>query len=409
MANGKHQNLTEHLVELPGREEKLVPVIALYGANGAGKTNVVRSLHWLRRELLRHGEFVSRERNVFLPESRATRIVVRFFCDVSVYEYGVSARTAVDEEWLSLISRSGSEQIVFERRTDASGSVVVEYGKAFSSTSDRFSALRVLGALPGELFLNRVWRDLPADELTPHFRAARDWFKRLIIVPADAPYLPLGGRVHDDPAFCVSVSGVLRRAGTGVDALSSEPGDVIAVSDLNEQEIEAFEKHAIGSTFARRGRNTLVKVSEERIAVCRLVSRHVLGSQTVNLPFEEESDGTQRLAHLAPALHDVSQTDTVFVVDELDRSLHATLVKEFLREYLTRARGTRSQLIFTTHETHVLDQELLRRDEVWFVEKNKDGASELFSLDDFPVRTDLRLDRSYLQGRFGAVPNIESP
>ena len=80
------------------------------------------------------------------------------------------------------------------------------------------------------------------------------------------------------------------------------------------------------------------------------------------------------------------------------------LVKAFLQEFLARARGRRNQLICTTHETHVLDQDLVRRDEVWFVEKGKDGASQLFSLDDFPVRTDLRLDRGYLTGRFGAVP-----
>ena len=127
------------------------------------------------------------------------------------------------------------------------------------------------------------------------------------------------------------------------------------------------------------------------------------------LPFSEESDGTQRLTHLLPALHTICQNQGLFVIDEFDRSLHPLLAKGFVRTFLQLCAGKGSQLIFTTHETAFLDLELLRRDEIWFADKKqKEGTTELYSLADYKVRTDLKIDKAYLQGRFEAVPPIES-
>lgn len=410
VANGKHQNLTDHLVALPGHDEKVVPVVAIYGPNGAGKSNVVRALYWLRRELNRAaGEFTSRERNLFLDATRATRLVVRFWSIASVYEYGVTlVDHRVETEWLSEVTRGGVERSVFERRTSDQGTTTVEYGKGFSSQTEKFAALRVLGALPGQLFLTRVWRDVHDEELPECFRAPLEWFDRLVIVRTEDVYRPLGSRIHEEAGFRSEIAQLLKDSGTGVEDVSSDVVEIITVSELNDQELDSFERKPVGSSFARRGKHILVKLADERVAVQRVVAVHHGSTAPVRLPFEEESDGTQRLAHLAPALYEADKAPNVFVVDELDRSLHAVLVKEFVGAFLSRAKGHRSQLIFTTHETHALDQALLRRDEVWFVEKNRDGASELYSLDDFPVRTDLRLDRSYLQGRFGAVPNVRA-
>jgi hypothetical protein len=96
----------------------------------------------------------------------------------------------------------------------------------------------------------------------------------------------------------------------------------------------------------------------------------------------------------------------VFVIDELDRSLHPILAHEFLRLFLELHPDGDRQLIVTTHETYLLDQELLRRDEIWFTEKDEHQQTHLYPLTDFRVRKDLRFERSYLQGRFGAIPFV---
>ena len=94
----------------------------------------------------------------------------------------------------------------------------------------------------------------------------------------------------------------------------------------------------------------------------------------------------------------------VFFIDEIDRSLHPILVWNFLDFFLKSCEGEQRQIIVTTHESNLLDLDLLRRDEIWFAEKNQEGATHLYSLADFKVRKDLEIRKHYLHGRFGAVP-----
>ena len=96
----------------------------------------------------------------------------------------------------------------------------------------------------------------------------------------------------------------------------------------------------------------------------------------------------------------------MYVIDELDRSLHPLLAHAFLKFFVESCPGQCQQLIVTTHETHLLDLDLLRRDEIWFVEKDARQQSHLYSLSGLHVRKDLRIEKSYLQGRFGAVPFV---
>jgi AAA15 family ATPase/GTPase len=114
--------------------------------------------------------------------------------------------------------------------------------------------------------------------------------------------------------------------------------------------------------------------------------------------------------HVLPAvLLMKSANEKVVVVDELDRRFHPLLTRMVVELALRcDSEHTHSQLIFTTHDTNLLDLELLRRDEIWFVEKDNAGASNLYSLADFKVRPDLRIEKGYLQGRFGALPFISS-
>jgi hypothetical protein len=103
-------------------------------------------------------------------------------------------------------------------------------------------------------------------------------------------------------------------------------------------------------------------------------------------------------------LHQPEKQTAVYFIDEIDRSLHPILVWNFLDFFLKSREGSQHQIIVTTHESNLLDLDLLRRDEIWFVEKNQEGATRLYSLADFKVRKDLEIRKHYLQGRFGAVP-----
>ena len=106
-------------------------------------------------------------------------------------------------------------------------------------------------------------------------------------------------------------------------------------------------------------------------------------SKKVHFDVTKESDGTQRLLHLLPALHHLHTDGGVFVIDEIERSMHPLLARKFLQFFFNKCDGNRRQLIVTSHESTLLDHDLLRRDEIWFTEKDQRGATSLYSLADF--------------------------
>ena len=120
----------------------------------------------------------------------------------------------------------------------------------------------------------------------------------------------------------------------------------------------------------------------------------------------EESDGTQRLFDLIP-VYSVARQPRVVMVDELDRSFHTKLVWQYIKSFYALTKGVGSQLIATVHDANVMDLELLRQDEIWFVERMADHASRLYPLSIYKERFDKKISKDYLLGRYGAIPCLE--
>jgi AAA15 family ATPase/GTPase len=140
----------------------------------------------------------------------------------------------------------------------------------------------------------------------------------------------------------------------------------------------------------------------------RLLYHHTTNTpETVAFNAPEESDGTRRLTELLPAFFTALNEPTVFLLDEIERSMHPTLIRVLLEKYASESKAL-GQIIYTTHETHLLDQDLLRPDEIWFVEKSQNGETRLHSLNDFKFHHTLDVRKGYLHGRFGAIPSLTS-
>ena len=123
---------------------------------------------------------------------------------------------------------------------------------------------------------------------------------------------------------------------------------------------------------------------------------------------EQESDGTQRMLELLGPIYDVLQSGAVLIMDELDTSLHAYITRELVQLFNNpKTNPGGAQLIFTTHDTTLLDPALFRRDQVWFTEKDRSGATDLYSLQDFSVRKGEAMQKGYLVGRYGAIPVLK--
>jgi len=158
-------------------------------------------------------------------------------------------------------------------------------------------------------------------------------------------------------------------------------------------------------------RYAVSKVNGELVAK-KLVTYHRRADSDSVVKFEmsNESDGSQRVIDLLPAFLDVSShaSKKVFIIDEVDRSLHTLLTRQLVSGFLAScSEDSRSQLLFTTHDVLLMDQDLLRRDEMWVLERSVDGSSKLASFSEFKdVRYDKDIRKSYLQGRLGGIPKI---
>ena len=135
---------------------------------------------------------------------------------------------------------------------------------------------------------------------------------------------------------------------------------------------------------------------------------HRLNSKSVEFDLEDESDGTQRLLDLLPMLFAMDKKATnIYIVDEIDRSLHTRLSKYLLNLFLNSSADTNNQIIYTAHDVNLIDLNSFSQDEIWFVEKKLTGETAIKPMSDFNINKDSDVLKAYLNGRFGAVPVIK--
>jgi AAA15 family ATPase/GTPase len=156
--------------------------------------------------------------------------------------------------------------------------------------------------------------------------------------------------------------------------------------------------------------NTTYFISKlnNELTVHKFMTQHNVFGQAKAELFDtsDESDGTNRIIDFIPLIIDLLQGDNVFIIDEMERSLHPNLIYDLLDLFLDKSHNINSQLILASHESSLLTQKLLRKDEIWFAVKDNDGVSHLHSLEEYNIRFDKEIRKDYLLGRFKAIPKI---
>ena len=203
------------------------------------------------------------------------------------------------------------------------------------------------------------------------------------------------------PSFEYTVSHIRNNMNNTVKDFLSEAD--ISINSISIDRQKGF-RHTFNMDFATGELNNVLEERDMYMPTFRHVTQH--GSAVFELA--DESEGTQRLFAFAGPLFDIFRNGCVFVVDELDRSLHTLLVRQLIAMFQDPEINTYgAQLIFTTHDTALLDSNLLRRDQIWFTEKDSDQASRLFPLTEFTARKNEAFERGYLSGRYGALPILK--
>jgi uncharacterized protein len=425
--NSDHQHADRIVPDGAGKGKTVLPIAAIYGANAAGKSNLIEAVSFAK-ELIEEGTRSSSSIAISTFKlgdyrEKASKFEFIFTHDGTQYSYGFRLdREQILEEWLYGIPVGKIKEVMFfERSTSEARKTTVEFGPKLTGKGTKrkqFLEFVAEGTRPNQLFLTEAI-DRNVLELLPVI----GWFKNsLVIIPAEANYLGLEIQILKDEFFTNFLSKFLATAGTGINRVCATEVELDFdqhLSNMSKNDIRDLSQEL---SEMERGHITLINIEGDIYLVkkddggvlklIQLTTQHQDDNgHLTSFGIEEESEGTQRLIHLTPILPILaSDPEKVIFLDELDRRLHPLLSRLFI-ETVIKIKSQNSQLIFTTHDTNLLDLELLRRDEIWFVEKDLQGSSKLYSLAEFKIRPDLKMEKGYLNGRFGAIPffgNLES-
>lgn len=363
----------------------LLKSCALYGANASGKSNLIHAVRFMRYFVLNSAYVLSAaQRRVwgsiddvvvpFLLSTETTNepsfFEIVFFSDAKRYRYGfIIDAKKVYSEWLYYVPKVKETLLFFREGDDFKLPSVFKEGKGLpDKTRDNALFLSVVAQFNGEIALMVL-----------------QWFMSLTIK--------------------FSVEGVDQRetvASLKDESLREEIISLIKKVDLGIADIELrLEPH--------REQFSLFTQGDEVFTIHKIFDTEKSKDSSMQFDIDtQESEGTKKLFALAGPILDILRNGKVLIIDELDARLHPLLTEAIIRLFNSNETNpNNAQLIFTTHDTNLLTNKLFRRDQIWFTEKNKFGATDLYSLAEFKgVRSDASYEKDYITGRYGAIPFI---
>ena len=377
-------------------DQRLLKSAAIYGANASGKSNFIAGMEIFRQFVQNSSkESQAGEKIPVIPfrlntatESAPTHFEIVFLQNGARYRYGFEATAEmIQAEWLFSQKDSIRETRLFTREgSTIEASVEFREGKGLEARTR-----------PNALFLSVVsqFNGGIAGEIMR-------WMERFRGISGldDVNYLAFTSQLLQDARLGPKIRGLIRRLDVGIEDLQTIE---LSVSERLKLLPKDFPEHLRKEVLASPGAfmiKTLHKRFSEKNQVC----------ENVEFNFKnEESAGTQKLVAMSGPFLRTLEDGSVLFVDELEARLHPLLTKALVGLFNDPENQKTAQLIYATHDEGLLDSARIRRDQVWFVEKDEIGASRLFSLAEFKVRKEAKFGKEYLLGQFGAVPHLRDP
>ena len=416
----RFSRLKGHRYQKPGIE--LLKLASFYGANGAGKSNLIRALEFLQNIVVSGdlpSPMVLRRMKHFHSVGAPTVLAVEFISADIPYIYALEiGEQAVLKEELYISGLGTKDDIlVYERRTIEGGKIVLKFFDDFTMTEEG----RVLkGILENNLIKQnktslKILSELD-NPLLLDAKRAFEWFEsKLVII---TPEVRSGGLAHKldiDEEFHRYAEQIMCTFSVGIKKLLTVKKPIEEFfGDDNKADMErilqkvAEDPDGIGIVLNGDGEEINIVEEGGRVFVKQLKTEHTTkGGRSVMFDLSEESDGSIRLLDYLPAFKDLLTKDITYFIDEIERSIHPLLIKEIIRKFSADDTST-GQLVFTTHESNLLDQEIFRQDEIWFVEKDASGCTDFYSLCDFKEHNTKDIRKGYLSGRYGSIPFLSN-
>lgn len=401
---------------------KILKFAELYGANASGKSNLIKAVAFFKKIVLEGVKtnwsncyYRGKKDN----KDKLSTFDFEFEIDNKIYTYGFDillSKNSIRAERLYELKPEKDDILIFNRTTN--GDIKLNENYFDSDTlyrlniyySDIKSQDNILFLTLMNINKDSLYEENPCNSVII-FRKVFNWFLNSLVVIFPDVYL-------DNSKFFISnqkvneINSLISKFGTGIseckmidcqlDELQSKLPPAIFNNLINQ-----FEKFVSARTDEKNPRAS-IRLNKDIYFLSKKGGSYQLNkivfehrNDEGSYEFYEESDGTQRLFDLIQVLMD-DGFEKVYFIDELNRCFHPDLSLEFVKSFF--AKTTNSQLIVTTHEIRLLDLDLLRRDEIWFCERKSNGPTNLYSLEEFGERFDRKIDKAYLDGRYGGIP-----
>lgn len=405
-----HQN---HVYNYSGVD--ILKMLTIYGANASGKSNLIKALSYLQSLVINEKiPEVSYKETFALSSNHVNRpfkIAVEFISEGSGFIYGIEIdkNEILCEELYESGLGTTDDKLIF-RKSIEDKKVRIKFFDSFYESDKNKILLDVLE----ESLLKKhkpVFKFLTSLKGTNFEKVnkALYWFENTlqIIKPKESIY-GLAYHLFKDSNLYDFANNIMSAYHVGIDKLILER--------YTAEEFFGKEDLSIISNLKNVIRNSKEEFFDFLDGTCGFEENGVLSIIQIKIKhycqnddgvdyfnINEESDGTKRLLDFIPAFYISLKEPAVFCIDEIGQSIHPMLIRELLNKF-SADENTVGQMIFTTHESNILDQDIFRRDEIWFTEKQKYGSTKLYSLNSFKEHNTKNIRKGYLNGRYGAVP-----
>jgi AAA15 family ATPase/GTPase len=371
---------------------KLLNSAVVYGKNASGKSNLVSAIAFMRQMVLNSSRETQAEEPVHVDtfrlssetEGKPASFEMVFLIDDKKYRYGFETTTEkIQKEWLYVTPTIKPARLFYRE-----GDMLEINPRSFKEGRGLEQRTR-----PNALFLSVV-----AQFNGPISRQVQGWFKRLGVISG----------LSDMSYKNYTINKFMKDSQRKEDIVRFVCALDLDIEDIQGEKIQS-EQIKFPSDMPDEVKNLLLKNTDAFVVFHTYHKKYdhdlnVIGMERLLLE-ENESEGTKKLFYLAGPILDTLTTSRVLIVDEMEARMHPLITKAIINLFkINNGNIKNSQLIFTTHDTNLLDRDQFRRDQIWFAEKDRFGSSHLYSLVEFKPRYDSSFEKDYLRGRYGGIP-----
>jgi AAA15 family ATPase/GTPase len=409
---GDYRRFDNHVFRFKNKVDVL-KLSAIYGANASGKSNLIHAIDYLR-DCFKKGEVIRFDDSQFKGnKGKSSTFEIEFITKNKAYIFGLEVlKGNLISEYLYVSGLGGKDKLIFERKVNKSGKSKIEIDKnLLKSNKSKILKEHYEEKIESKkLFIDQM-EEINLDNLSKEAKNVVEYIWHIQIIFPDSRPKYLISELLNEPKFKEFTRDMLCTFDTGIKDLHIKSFDLEKyfgeddkefVDDVIER-LDENEDSDLGLSM-----DSIATIEDDKYLLKRLYIEHVGFGPDELFTLNEESDGTIRLIEFMIMLYNLIVSDSqvnVFIIDEIGRSIHPSLLKEFLYK-LSNQIEIKGQLIFTTHESNLLDLKMLRPDEIWFAEKNREhGNTEFRTLAEYKkIRNDLDIRKGYLNGRFGGIP-----